>query len=113
MDMLKEGISGDSEILRRPELEIEVDDTLELIEAGLEPDFEAKITLEAYNLAKEKKSYQDLCEMLAEIQLRMMKGKFTPAQVKKKAAEIFKSSSTYDELCWLIAQMKNLEAKTE
>ena len=54
MDMLKEGISGDSEKLRRPELEIEVDDTLELIEAGLEPDFEAKITLEAHNLAKEK-----------------------------------------------------------
>ncbi|MHA1148032.1 MAG: hypothetical protein ACTSR8_07275 [Promethearchaeota archaeon] len=111
MDILKHGITENAEISRRPELEIEIEDTLELIDAGLEPDFEAEITVNAHKLAKEKKSYEELCKMLAEIQFKMMKVNPSAAKLRKKAQEIFKSSSTYEELCWLISELTILNEK--
>ncbi len=115
MDILKKGIKRDIPIKKRPELEIEFEDTMELIEAGLDPDFEAEITLAAHNLSQEKKTYDDLCKKLAETQLTILKGKnkASEAEIKKKTEEIYKSSSTSDELCWLIAELSILiEKKT-
>ena len=40
------------------------------------------------------------------------KGKASEKEIKKKYEEIYKSSSTYDELCWLISELsKFLEKK--
>jgi hypothetical protein len=49
--------------------------------------------------------------MLAELQLNFLKIKTTKPKIEKKAEEIYKSSSTYDELCWLISQLKILKGK--
>jgi hypothetical protein len=111
MNLLKEGLKDDIEIERRPELELETEDTLELIEAGLTPDLEAEITLEAQELKKQNCTYEELCKMLAELQLNFLKIKTTKPKIEKKAEEIYKSSSTYDELCWLISQLKILKGK--
>ncbi|MHA1254288.1 MAG: hypothetical protein ACTSPS_01690 [Promethearchaeota archaeon] len=64
-DFLKTGQQQEESGERRSELELEIEDTMELIEAGLDPDLEAEITLEAYKLAQEKKSYEELCRILA------------------------------------------------
>jgi hypothetical protein len=113
MDILKRGIKQELQKGRRPELELDIEDTMELIEAGVEPDFEADIALAAYNLSQEKKSYKDLCKILAEIQLKIIQGKKKPteAEINKKSKEIFTSSSTYEELCWLIAELNLLSKK--
>ncbi|MFX1308082.1 MAG: hypothetical protein ACFE9M_04935 [Promethearchaeota archaeon] len=110
MDILKKGFKTDESIERRPELEIAIDDTLELIEAGLDPDFEAEITLAAHKLSQEQSSYEDLCRKLAKLQLDFLKGKgkASEKEINKKYEEIFKSSSTYEELCWLIAELSKL-----
>jgi len=115
MELLKKGIIEDLSESRRPELEIEIGDTMELIQAGLEPDFEAEVSINAYNLSHQKRSYEDLCRDLAELQLSIIKGKkkATEQEIKKKKDDIFKSSSTYDELCWLIAELKALTEKKE
>ncbi|MHA1191294.1 MAG: hypothetical protein ACTSP9_03240 [Promethearchaeota archaeon] len=60
---------------RRPELKIKYKDTLDLLEAGIEPDFEGEVTLACHNLIEEGHSYETLCEKLAKIQLKMLKGK--------------------------------------
>lgn len=113
MDILEKGVGEDIHVSKRPELKLKINDTMELIEAGLEPDFEAEISINAYNLSQQKKSYKDLCKELAEIQLSIIKGKgkATKQEKEKKFEEIFKSSSTYDELCWLIAELKSLTEK--
>ena len=113
MDDLRNGIEVESSINKRPELELEIDDTLELIEAGLEPDLVAEINLDAYNLAKENKSYEELCKELAKLQLTISKGsnKLIEKEIKKKSEEIYKSSSTYEEICWLIAELRKLAEK--
>lgn len=112
MDLLKKGLKQKGSVERRPELEIQYEDTIELIEAGIDPDLEGEITIAAHELSKEKKSYEELCRQLAEIQLNLLKpkGKATKKEIEKKAKEIYKSSSTYEELCWLIAEL-NLLAK--
>jgi bifunctional DNA-binding transcriptional regulator/antitoxin component of YhaV-PrlF toxin-antitoxin module len=109
-DVLKKGLKQNIPIKRRQELKLEIEDTLELIETGLEPDLEAELTVAAYNIAQEKKSYRELCRNLAELQLTLMKGKgkTSEKEIKRKEDEIFLSSSTYDELCWLIAELKIL-----
>lgn len=112
MDLLKKGLKQKGSVERRPELKIQYEDTIELIEAGIDPDLEGEITIAAHELSKEKKSYEELCRQLAEIQLNLLKpkGKATKKEIEKKAKEIYKSSSTYEELCWLIAEL-NLLAK--
>jgi len=113
MDVLKKGIKPDDSVERRAELKIKYKNTVELIEAGIDVDLEGEITIEAHKLSQEKKSYEDLCRLLAEIQLNLLKerGKATKKEIEKKAEEIHDSSSTYEELCWLIAVLKLLAKK--
>jgi len=113
MEDLKKGFGQISPIERRDELHIQYEDTLDLIEAGLTPDLEAVITVNAHNIAQEGKSYEELCKILAELQISLTKekGKPTAKEIKKKEEEIFKSSSTYEEICWLISQIRLLKEK--
>jgi len=113
MDLLKKGLKQEGSVERRPELEIQYEDTMELIEVGIDPDLEGEITIAAHDLSKEKKSYEELCRQLAEIKLNLLKpkGKATKKEIEKNAKEIHKSSSTYEELCWLIAELNILAKK--
>jgi len=113
IDLLARGMKEDDGDFKRPELKIRYKDTLELIEAGIDPDFEGKITLEAHTQKLKKLKYEELCFELAKIQLKILKGnqKITNEEIKEKSQEIFKSSSTYDELCWLIAELTDLLKK--
>ena len=112
-DVLSKGVKQIKAIERRAELKIQIEETMELIEAGLNPDLEAEITIAANDLTQKKKSYKELCETLAKLQLELLKGskKTSKDEIQKKAQEIFKSSSTYEELCWLIAQLNTLDKK--
>jgi len=112
-DFLSKGLKQKKAIERRAELKIQIEETMELIEAGLNPDLEAEITIAANDLSKKKESYEDLCETLAQLQLKLLKGskKTSKDEIQIKTQEIFKSSSTYEELCWLIAQLKTLVKK--
>jgi len=86
------------EVMEAMEKEVEAADDEEI---GLE----SQIRVAAYYLSLKKYSYNDLCWLLAEaiqnIQLNMP----SLEDIRKKAEEVFHSSSTYDELCWLNAQM--------
>ncbi len=115
IDLLKKGINQNDSIERRPELKIKYKNTIELIEAGIDPDFEAEITLDAHKLSQKSYNYEDLCRKLAELQLIFIKGKKPPSEseINKKSEQIYKSSSTYEELCWLISELSRLiEKKT-
>ncbi len=113
MDSLKNGLNEKKTIERRPELKIKIKSTLELIEAGLDPDLEAEITIAAHELMQQKKSYEELCRILAEIQLSILKGKkkHIEKDINNIIDEIQRSSSTYDELCWLIVELSLLKDK--
>ena len=112
-DLLKKGLSPKQSLDRRPELEIQYEETVELVDAGLDPDLEAEITIAAHQFSQEKKSYKELCSMLAQLQLDLVNGSKSTLKkdVEKKTLEIFKSSSTYEELCWLIAELKVIKNK--
>lgn len=112
MELLKKGFEKFETIERRPELEMQYEDTLEILESGIDPDLEAEITIAAHNISQKKINYEDLCKKLAEIQLNLVKkkGEATKKEIEAKAKEIYKSSSTYEEICWLIAEL-NLLAK--
>ncbi|MHA2287497.1 MAG: hypothetical protein ACXABG_01795 [Promethearchaeota archaeon] len=112
-DALMKGEIKKQNIERRPELEIQFEETMELIEAGISPDLEAEITLAAHKLSKKNISYKNLCQLLAEIQLNLIKGpnKASKSEILKKTEEIFESSSTYEEICWLIAQLSAIGDK--
>ncbi|MFX1236781.1 MAG: hypothetical protein ACFFAS_04530 [Promethearchaeota archaeon] len=113
MDILKKGIPDDTELNRRTELKIKVNETREYIEAGLPPDLEAEITLRAHEIALEGKSYEELCQILAKNQLKQTLEKNpTKAEIKSKVDEILKSTSTYIEICWLIAQLELIRSKS-
>ncbi|UCC21009.1 MAG: hypothetical protein JSV62_06935 [Promethearchaeota archaeon] len=114
MDILKKGFGTDDSFERRAELDsIDIEDTIELIEAGIDPDFEAEITLVAHKLSQENPSYEDLCRKLATIQLDFLKGKgkASEKEINKKYEEIYKSSSTHTELLWLISELSILLEK--
>jgi len=68
------------------------------------------IDVEAYFLAQNQLSYNELCWFLAEKHLIIQKGDQNVSEddIKKKAEEVFRSSVSYDELCWLIAELKVL-----
>jgi len=112
-DILKAGLKPDNLIERRPELKIKFKDTMELIEIGIDPDLEAKITIAAHKLLQEKKSYKDLSIKLAELQLKLLQDKdiIPKNEIQKKAEEILKSSTTYEELTWLISELDILLKK--
>jgi len=111
MDILKKGLKTGGAFEKRPELKIRFNDTQELIEAGIDPDFEGEITIAAHNLAQENHPYEDLCRKLAEIQMKFIKGNASEKEIQKKTEEIYKSSSTHEELCWLIAELSKLLEK--
>ncbi|NVM45487.1 MAG: hypothetical protein HWN79_11280 [Candidatus Lokiarchaeota archaeon] len=113
-DALMKGEIKKQNLERRPELEIKFEETLELIEAGISPDLEAEITLAAHKLSKKNISYKNLCQLLAEMQMDLIKGpnKATKSEILKKTQEIFESSSTYEEICWLIAQLNVIADKS-
>ena len=113
MELLKHGMKENKDEFKRPELKIHYEDTLELVEAGIEPDFEGEITLAAQAEKLKNLSYEELCTKLAKIQLKILKGnaKITKNEIEEKSRDILKSSSTYDELCWLIAELTGLSKK--
>ena len=113
MDLLKKGLGEDASLEKRKELELEIEDTLELIESGLEMDLEAEITLAAHKLSNEKVSYEDLSRRLAELQLTILKVNKKPSEkeINKKTKDILKSSSTYEELCWIVSELEILKEK--
>ena len=66
---------------------------------------ESQIRVGAYYLSLKKYSYNDLCWLLAETIQNINLTMPSLEDIRKKAEEVFNSSSTYDELCWLNAQM--------
>ncbi len=66
---------------------------------------ESQIREAAYYLSLKKYSYNDLCWLLAETIQKINIGMPSLEDIRKKAEEVFNSSSTYDELCWLNAEM--------
>ena len=112
-NLLKKGVAPRQNLDRRAELEIQYEETVELMDTGIDPDLEAEITIAAHNLSQEDKSYKELCRMLAELQLDLTKSSNSDLKknIGKKTLEIFKSSSTYEELCWLIAQINVIKKK--
>ena len=65
----------------------------------------------AYYLSLDNYSYNDLCWMLAEKILKYTVRMASIEDTKKKAEQVFRSSCTYDELCWLNADMDLLIRK--
>lgn len=66
----------------------------------------------AYFLSLNKYTYNDLCWMLAEKIQKMSLDLPSIEDIKKKAEEVFRSSCSYDELCWLNAEMDFLIKKS-
>jgi hypothetical protein len=115
MDIIKGSMKKEISSGKRGELVIEPEDTLELIDAGLEMDLEAEITLAAHQLSQEGLSYEELSRRLAESHLMLFKdmGKPSEKEIAKKTKEILDSSSTYDELCWLVSELEILIKKKQ
>ena len=113
MNILRKGFEKNVSPEKREELEIEIEDTLELIDSGLEMDLEAEITLAAHKLSEDQVSYEDLSRQLAELQLTLLRADKKPMEkdLIKKTNEILKSSTTYEELCWLVSELKILVDK--
>ena len=114
-ELLLTGLKDIDVIETRNELELNVDETLELISAGLEKDLEAELTLAADKLSKNDISYEDLSKRLAKLQLILLKNKTKPSEkeITKKSDGILKSSSTREELCWLVCQLEILIKKKQ
>jgi hypothetical protein len=80
-------------------------------EESEEIDFETQIKEAAYFLSLDRYSYDELCWMLAEKIQKINMKMPSIEDIRKKAEEVFNSSSTYDELCWLNAEMDILILK--
>jgi len=115
MDILKGSLKNEDSNAKRDELVFELEDTLELIDAGLELDLEAEITLNAHNISQGGISYEDLAKRLARLQLVLLKGKdkLLDGEIKKKTEEIIKSTSTFEELAWLVSELEILIKKKQ
>ena len=101
----KEDIKKDTEVHAEVEYPVETEEVEE-------PDFKTQIREAAYFLSLEKYSYNDLCWLLSEKIQKMNLEMPSIEDIKKKAEEVFNSSCTYDELCWLNAEMDNLIKKS-
>ncbi|MFX1595529.1 MAG: hypothetical protein ACFFBK_05655 [Promethearchaeota archaeon] len=77
-----------------------------------EPDLKTQIREAAYFLSLDRYSYNDLCWMLAEKIQKINLDMPSIEDIKKKAEQVFDSSCTYDELCWLNAEMDILTKKS-
>ncbi len=76
-------------------------------------EIEAQIKVAAYFLAQKNLPLNDLCWLLAEVQLKVQEGKkdIPESEIRKKAEEIFFSGYSYDEICWLISEFEILIKK--
>jgi hypothetical protein len=96
---------------RKPITKAIIEKAEPLVEEAEELDLDEEIGLEsqireaAYYLSLKKYSYNDLCWLLAETIQKINLGMPSLEDIRKKAEEVFNSSSTYDELCWLNAEM--------
>ena len=115
MDLLRKGLKDANSAEIRNELTIDVEDTMELIDAGLEVDLEGEITIAAHKLSQEEITYEDLSKRLAKLQLTLLKGKNQPLakEIDIRTKEILKSSSTYEELCWIVCELEILMEKKQ
>lgn len=77
-----------------------------------EIEFKTQVREGAYFLSLAKYSYNDLCWILAEKIQKMSLDMPSIEDIKKKAEDVFNSSCTYDELCWLNAEMDLLISKS-
>jgi len=77
-----------------------------------EPDFKIQIREAAYFFSLKGYSYNDLCWILAEKIQKINISVPSIKDIKKKAEEVFNSSCTYDELCWLNSEMDFLIKKS-
>ena len=66
----------------------------------------AQIGEAAYYLSLKHPSYEDLCWSLAEKIQKKNVSMPTIEAIRKTAEEISESSKTYDELCWLNAELE-------
>jgi len=89
---------------RKADREIKEEEPKEFEEEA-EIDLESQIREVAYFLSLANYSYNDLCWFLAEKIISIQRGMPSLEDIRKKAEEVFRSSSTYDELCWLNAQV--------
>ena len=73
-----------------------------------EKNLSSLIELAVHNLLTEKLPYDDLCGKFAKLILIIGKGcgKFSDYDVNRKKDEISNSSLSYDEICWLVSQLK-------
>lgn len=76
-----------------------------------EMDLETQIREAAYYLSLEKYSYNDLCWLLGEKIQKINLGMPSLEDIRIKAEEVYHSSSTYEELCWLNAELDILIIK--
>jgi hypothetical protein len=119
-ELLQKGEIPGQTIERRPELILQSSSQISITKTESPPqteisskesvnyeelDLETQIREAAYYLSLEKYSYNDLCWLLAEKVLKVNVGMPSLDEIRKKAEEVFHSSSTYDELCWLNAEM--------
>jgi len=76
---------------------------------------DSKIKEDANFLFEQKYTYEDLCWMLAEIQLKYNKGydNVSESAIKNKAEELKKSSLKNDDICWKIAELNHLASENE
>ena len=72
---------------------------------------EDHISIAAYYLSLEKKSYETLCWILAEKLLKKTYITPTNNEIRKKAEEISGLGKSYDELCYLNAELDILTSK--
>lgn len=89
----------------------EPEEVIKITEEIEEIDFEAQIKEAAYFLSLDRYTYDELCWMLAEKIQKINMKMPSIEDIRKKAEEVFNSSSTYDELCWLNAEMDILILK--
>ena len=57
-NLLKRGNIENIKMKRRPELEIEYENTIDFLEAGLDPDLEAEITIASHSISEENSTYE-------------------------------------------------------
>ncbi len=75
--------------------------------SNIDNELRNQINVGAYYLAQKNFTYDKLCYMLAERQLRAQRDELfnQDSRKREKAAEIFFTSPPYDVLCWLISEL--------
>ena len=76
---------------------------------------DSKIKEDANFLCEQKLAHEDLCWMLAEIQLKYDKGyeNVSENEIKNKAEELKRSSLKNEEMCWKIVELNHLASESQ